>query len=380
MLSFIVNKVIKPALHLLYVIIHFLLNPIIQSNYSTNIIYNCAWEDPELDAQVLDVKKDESNILIITSAGCNVLALALQNPKHIYSIDKNPCQNAVLELKLVAIRLLDYNTFWQLFGEGKVENFSTKLYPQVLRPSLSKEAREYWDQYAYYFDGKDWLFGLRNSFYYRSMAGWLAVLLIKIYCGIIPGLRKALDDLANAQTLEEQKRIYYGRVEGKLFNRVVMWILGSKLVLDAFNGVPEKQRNLILSEYATVGLFIKEKVGYICTQLPFKNNYFYKVYIKGHYDKDCCPEYLTEENFNRLKNEKLIDRISIHTKTITEYLIERRMENEKLNVKDPMTQFILLDHQDWLSGHPELLIEEWKEMLKQSDVGTKFMWRSTSWN
>lgn len=35
-------------------------------------------------------------------------------------MDCNPAQSALLELKQVAIRQLDYEDVWALFGEGKV--------------------------------------------------------------------------------------------------------------------------------------------------------------------------------------------------------------------------------------------------------------------
>ena len=38
----------------------------------------------------------------------------------VYSVDCNPAQSALLELKQVAIRELDYEDVWALFGEGKV--------------------------------------------------------------------------------------------------------------------------------------------------------------------------------------------------------------------------------------------------------------------
>lgn len=43
----------------------------------------------------------------ITSAGCNALDYVLQEPEHDFAVDLNPAQNALLELKLAAIRGLE---------------------------------------------------------------------------------------------------------------------------------------------------------------------------------------------------------------------------------------------------------------------------------
>ena len=42
------------------------------------------------------------------------------HPSQVYSVDCNPAQSALLELKQVAVRQLPYDDFWMLFGEGKV--------------------------------------------------------------------------------------------------------------------------------------------------------------------------------------------------------------------------------------------------------------------
>jgi len=91
--------------------------------------------------------------------------------------------------------------------------------------------------------------------------------------------------------------------------------------------------------------------------------------LTGQYTKDCCPDYLTEEGFNKLK-EGAADKISIHTTTITEFL---RTHKEK-----DITRFVLLDHMDWMSNSPKDLSEEWEEMIDHSAEGAKFLWRSAS--
>ena len=51
--------------------------------YNCNqFIYNIAWEDPKIDFKYLDINNNDK-ILMITTAGCNVLNTLLQNPKRI---------------------------------------------------------------------------------------------------------------------------------------------------------------------------------------------------------------------------------------------------------------------------------------------------------
>ncbi|KAL6075760.1 S-adenosylmethionine--diacylglycerol 3-amino-3-carboxypropyl transferase [Balamuthia mandrillaris] len=336
-------------------------NSFLERCYSNQVLFNTAWEDPRIDSVALELT-DKDNVLIITSAGCNVLSIALEGCNHVYAIDKNPCQNAVLELKVVAIKELSYDEFWQLFGEGRMPNFSSKVYPS-LRKRLSARSRQFWDSHANYFDGK----GFRDSFYFRGCSGVLAYAM-KLYMKLIPGLSEAMQDLLNAQSLEEQQEIYSSRIEKRLFNPVIMWILSRELVLSIFNGVPAPQRQLIQNE-GGLPVFIKRSLQAVMTEIPIKDNYFYRVYINGSYTKDCCPNYLKPELFERLK-EGLVDNISIHTCTIEEFL--------EAHGKQDISRFLLLDHQDWMQANPKVLGREWQQIIDHSTPDARFLWRSAS--
>ena len=84
-----------------------------------NLVYNTCWEDPRLDHQALNLTAEDT-ILVITSAGCNALDYALAGPKQVVAVDMNPRQNALLDLKLAAIRNLQYEDFFAMFGNGRL--------------------------------------------------------------------------------------------------------------------------------------------------------------------------------------------------------------------------------------------------------------------
>ena len=82
--------------------------------HRNNLVYNTCWEDPRLDRVALDLSADD-NILVITSAGCNALDYALTEPNHVYAVDMNPRQNALLELKIAGIKNLQFEDFFAMF-------------------------------------------------------------------------------------------------------------------------------------------------------------------------------------------------------------------------------------------------------------------------
>ena len=118
------------------------------------IIYNVAWEDPRIDAELLDIHSDDV-MLMLTTGGCNVLDMLLEGPKKIVAADLNPRQNALLELKVVAIQHLEYEQFFQLFAKSNHALFR-ELYTTRLRPHLSAPAVEFWDANDSFFKSVFW--------------------------------------------------------------------------------------------------------------------------------------------------------------------------------------------------------------------------------
>jgi len=340
-----------------------LTNWLVQYCYSTQIVFSTAWEDPRVDQMAVLPRKDEV-AMIITSAGCNALSLAIDGVSAVHCVDKNPAQNALLELKLAAIQELDYETFWKLFGEGCLENFTSTTY-RLLRPRLSPDSRKFWDAHSYYFDGT----GMRKSFYFHGCSGWLACV-VRVYLWVIPGLYSAVMEMMEAKTMEEQVKIYRERVEKKMWNPVLMFLLSSPLTLAILNGVPKAQRDLLQNSSGSpsIAAFIKDSLEYVFTKLPVQDNYFWRVYLTGKYTHSCCPEYLTPEGFRVLK-DGAVSNITVNTCYVTEFL-------QKHN-KNDITRFYLLDHMDWLSSSPEVLGEEWEHILRcASPDGCRFLYRS----
>lgn len=326
--------------------------------YSRNLVYNTCWEDPAIDRQALALGPDDT-MLVISSAGCNVLDYALLAPKHIHAVDANPRQIALLELKIAAIRTLAYDDYFAIFGEGHHPDFKN-LYQQQLRAQLSPFAQQWWDKHW------DWFAGKHGSFYFHGLSGTVARG-VRAYFKLRPGLASAINALLDAKSLAEQQKIYDERVSPLLWNKTVNWIISRQFVMSLL-GVPYPQRKLVEAQHEFgIHGFIRGAVEYVFRQLPLADNYFYRVYLTGRYRRDCCPEYLKEAGFNALK-AGLVDRIELHTTTVTELL----SKNET-----PISRFVLLDHMDWMSSYyPDALVEEWNAILDRATPGARILLRS----
>jgi S-adenosylmethionine-diacylglycerol 3-amino-3-carboxypropyl transferase len=325
-----------------------------------SLVYNACWEDPAVDRKALELTGDD-RMLVITSAGCNALDYALAGPAAIHAVDANPRQNALLELKLAGIRRLDFGDFFRLFGEGRHPEFRS-LYAELLREELSDFARAYWDRQGGWFCARD----PRESFYFRGLSGTVARA-FRAYIALRPGLRDALEALFGCASLDEQRAVYDARVAPRLWTRPVRWTLSSQLTLTLL-GVPHPQRREVERQHAGgVAGFVREAVEYVACQLPIARNYFWTLYVRGAYTRGCCPEYLRRENFLALK-AGLVDRVSVHTATVTAFLQRAR---------SPISAFVLLDHMDWLGAYRlDALAEEWEAILARAAPGARILFRS----
>ncbi|MDX1973722.1 MAG: DUF3419 family protein, partial [Candidatus Sumerlaeia bacterium] len=92
--------------------------------HGNNLVYNCCWEDPRLDRVALEITPQDT-ILVITSAGCNALDYALLGPAKVNAVDMNRRQNALLDLKIAAIKELEFDDFFRMFGDGRLPEFQT---------------------------------------------------------------------------------------------------------------------------------------------------------------------------------------------------------------------------------------------------------------
>lgn len=328
--------------------------------HTRNLVYNTCWEDPRCDRELLQLDKD-SQIVMITSAGCNALDYLLDNPKTIHAIDVNPRQNALMELKKATIESGDYSDLFKLFGEG-VHPSADYLYTTKLRPYLPDFAQSYWDKYMSHFNGR----GLRKSFYFHGTSGTFAWLAQQYFKARKP-LYQQVQSLFQAKGLGEQKEIY-DVLEPMLINKPLQWMVNRHLSM-CLLGVPRSQQELFIKQYKLgASGFILACLRHICSYIPMSDNYFYHLYFYGAYSPECCPSYLAASNFQQLRQN--IAKIQTHTKTISAFLKEN---------PGSYSHYVLLDHQDWLAeNNIAALEEEWELILANSRPGTKILLRSAA--
>ncbi len=328
--------------------------------HKNNLVYNTCWEDPRCDRELLTLS-EESHVIMITSAGCNTLDYLLDSPATIKALDINPKQSALLNLKLATFNHATFDDLYKLFGQGYHPKCQ-HLYADKLRPHLTNYAKEYWDKKIRCFKDKRF----KGSFYFYGTSGHFAWL-FKQYLKVKPKVRYTVHKLLEINSLSEQRALYQ-KIEPKIVSSMVEWLLNKHLTM-AMLGVPRSQRRLIIDDYPG-GLiaYIKDSLRAVFKRTLMQDNYFWHVYLKGHYRKDCCPNYLKPENFDKIRKQTY--KVTNRTCSVSDFLKEN---------PGHYTHFALLDHQDWLAANsPKALEVEWRLILKNSRPGAKILFRSAA--
>jgi S-adenosylmethionine-diacylglycerol 3-amino-3-carboxypropyl transferase len=263
------------------------------------LLFGSNWEDPDADRRALSIRPGET-LLTVTSGGCNTLTLLLEDPGKIYTVDINPTQTWLLELKIAAIRTLSPDALRAFLGltqsttraQTRVQTYTT------LRPSLTPAAAAYWDSKPEAIRK-----GVIHAGNYENFVR-LFSRLVKLLQG-----KKRIAGLFACTTLDQQKA-YFDSTWNTLQWRLIFKVLVSKTVL-ARRGLTADYFKFDDGSASFSESFFKRARRAIC-DIPIQSNYFLAQYLMGHYRSPRdIPAYLLDENLATVKSR--LDRIEIVT-------------------------------------------------------------------
>jgi len=266
------------------------------------LVFTHNWEDPESDHAGLKIKDGES-IMAITSGGCNVLGFLLFNPEIIHSVDINPTQSYLLELKIAAIKTLTFDEFNSFSGLKDHEN-RLSFYKKIC-PLLSPETKEFWDNQKKILD-KGFIM---NGKYERF------IILSAKFLNLLQG-RKRVQGLLADKTQEEQK-MYFDKVWNTRRFHYLFKVMFNKRMLAKRGLVGDYFHFDDGSTSFAESFYNRSRKAF--RNLPAKGNYFLSLYLTGKFrNENEVPAYLKRENFEVIKSR--VDRIKIITDEAQEWL------------------------------------------------------------
>jgi S-adenosylmethionine-diacylglycerol 3-amino-3-carboxypropyl transferase len=282
-----------------------------------NIIrYSQVWEDHAVLEAALDIKAND-RVLSITSGGCNTLALALQNPKSLTSLDLSPAQTAYFDLKLAGYQNLDYEGFLGLIGAlGRPQ--STELYQQ-LKSHLKQTTITYFEQREQAFSRPLLGSGRLESFMEKFRQ-------IEVFDTLTPLLVSLLEvsDLTAQKT--RLRKIYESGLEKifrKFFTRENIAKLGRDPAQFAY-----------VDQSKDVSQYFWEKFVKAFDETLFRDNPYLQYFLLGEYPiLNQAPLYLREENFANLG--KLASKIDVRTESLETFINKGEIAKyQKINLSN----------------------------------------------
>ena len=264
--------------------------------------YSQVWEDHLLLERGLDINPDD-DVLSICSAGDNVLALLLLEPRSVTAIDMNPAQTALLELKIAAIRVLDHQDFARLLGVRPGTD-RLQIFERI-QNELSAQTREFWLKRSEDIDQ-----GLIDK-------GRLERYIQTFAQDHLPTLwtPDVLSGIFEQRPLEEQREFVGKQIGLPEFEQCFRWYFGREKMAEQGRDPAQFEH---VEEGDVGGYFYKRFCG-ACTELALHTNFYIEYFLTGQYrNLETAPPYLRPQNYDRLKN--LVERVHIHTGELEQVL------------------------------------------------------------
>jgi S-adenosylmethionine-diacylglycerol 3-amino-3-carboxypropyl transferase len=274
-----------------------------QSEFATialnQVRYSLVWEDSRTLYEALNIGPAD-HVLVVTSAGCNVLNALLANPRHVTAIDLNPVQNALLRLKCHLIAHHGPGPLRALMGFDGPRPVAGAW--QQVAATLPVDMREYWE-----------------PFFAAHPAGLLPAGKLESYlAGFLPSLPVAAQakfrQLLEFNTVAGQRAFFAAELDEPTFRDAFV------AYFDEVN--LSKGRDPALFRYALESggaTFYARLQQFIGTKLV-RDNFFFRFFFFG---PENLPEALLPpcyQQHNHARLQQLLPKLSIVTGEAVAYL------------------------------------------------------------
>ena len=264
--------------------------------------YTSCNEDGLAELRALDVKPGD-DVCCVAGGGDRALHMLLGDPARVLAFDMNPAQNFLLELKIAAIKIFDYQTYARFLGLFPCAEPRWNLYLR-LRPQLTHAAARWWDAQRKTLD-RGVLYAGRWERYFqmtsRNLRLWRGAKIATLF---------QFNDL-------EAQRAFVRREWD-----TPAWRLSLRATLNAWTlrfvfGDPGFYRNAKSSVPAWQ--YIHTRFNALLERHLARKSFMLALVLRGEFfDPAQYPPYLREENFLTLKAR--VDRVTIRTLPLFEML------------------------------------------------------------
>ena len=308
-------------------------------------------EDPRLEIEALDPAPGDS-IVVVGSGGCTALSLIAAGAGQVTAVDLNRAQNHLIELKLAAVAVLPRAETLAFLGATLSGHLQRLDAYAGLRPSLTADARAYWDtRLAAIAAGV-----LNAGVTERFIRGLVLALRLFVH------RRRHIERMLECASLEEQRLLFestWNSLRWRAFFRVLLNRFVFRRAYD-----PSFFAHLERPSFAE---HFAQCARHALTELPVRDNYFLHHMLTGQYPVDAAdgvPPYLSEDGYDIVAERR--DALTLVDGTMTEYL--RTLPDASVSA------FALSNIGEWLG--PDELDELFVEVVRTATPGARLCFRN----
>ncbi|QNK62730.1 DUF3419 family protein [Pedobacter sp. PAMC26386] len=267
------------------------------------IRYSLVWEDSQTLYDILEINQND-HLLVITSAGCNVLNVLLMGPARVTAIDLNPFQNKLLLLKKHIIMNHEYDVFYGILGfAGKTGMRAAK---QKLMNTLSMDERSFW--LTFFAEHQN---GLLNS-------GKLEDYITSFYDTLDQQTQEKLQQLIGFNDVAKQYDFFKKQLDNSSFK--------SSFIAYYSDENLQKGRDSKLLRYATEPIgptFYKRLLTQVSSAL-LRTNFHFRFFFFGlqNLPEDILPPCYRRENYAILRQQ--LHKIQVLESEALDYLLSEQ--------------------------------------------------------
>ena len=262
--------------------------------------YSFGNEDCSAEKRALNIQKGDK-IVCVTASGDRPLNLLTEDCGSITSIDANPMQNALLDLKMTAMRELDYEDYLAFLGLNPSKK--RLMTYKELCGSLDAKSHALWLRHKRALR-KGVLF--QGAMEKRMRAGTFLIQLTK---------KAKVKKLFSFEDVELQKEYARKNIDTKGWKRVLNFALQPQLTRLFF-------KDPGLYEYVDrkmhIGQYLHDRIQGAFERFPAKQSWLLSMLFCGKVNKDHLPSYLTPVGLKQIKPR--LDRIQYKTQDLISFL------------------------------------------------------------
>ncbi|MEZ5315488.1 MAG: DUF3419 family protein [Chlamydiales bacterium] len=270
--------------------------------FYSRLSYSLGNEDWITEKKALKIQSSDQ-IICITASGDRPLNLLSTEVGNILSIDTNPIQNALFDLKRAAIKNLNYSDYISFLGlETQSPSNRLEIYSQI-KDDLSPHSARFWNHQKQ---------KISKGVLYQGLMEKRLRMISKILRLMS---RKKIDKLFSFDDLDEQKAYLKTFWNHRLWKRVMRLILSPSMARLFFN---DPGLYAYVDKNINIGIHLYTKFYDSLNRFLVKESLLLSLLFKGDIHKEMLPPYLNKMDFEKIKSQ--INKIAFETKDINFFL------------------------------------------------------------